>query len=188
MSPNIIRRFMDGQRIKGLLYFIWSMFRCVTKQPFLFSFKVQYSPRRLQGFGNADGETMERLWSYLRPFSKITKEQTLSHRTDLLTDALLHYAEKKISTLGKHQVNENHGFGRMLCWLYIQPFNVLVIHQVSPRSASVTSVGVLQVNGWEIISVKQNDKDRHARRRKLHSWLYTMVNYPEDKDLHFVAF
>ncbi len=69
--------------------------------------QVRYSPRRLQGFGNADGEAMERLWSYLRFFAPITKEQTLSHRTDLLTDALLHYAEKKISNLGKNEETYN---------------------------------------------------------------------------------
>ena len=50
---------------------------------------------------------MERLWSYLRFFAPITKEQTLSHRTDLLTDALLHYAEKKISNLGKNEETYN---------------------------------------------------------------------------------
>ncbi|CAB1338445.1 unnamed protein product [Coregonus sp. 'balchen'] len=37
---------------------------------------------------------MERLWSYLRTFGKITKEMTPSHRVDTLTDALLYYAAR----------------------------------------------------------------------------------------------
>lgn len=43
---------------------------------------------------------MERLWSYLRPTSKITKEMTPSHRVDTLTDFLVHYAKKSISNIG----------------------------------------------------------------------------------------
>ena len=37
----------------------------------------------------SDGETMERLWSYLRRFYRMTKEMRASHRTDVLTSALL---------------------------------------------------------------------------------------------------
>ena len=37
---------------------------------------------------------MERLWSYLGKFSKITKEMTPENRTDLLVDGLLHYGRK----------------------------------------------------------------------------------------------
>ncbi|XP_035699509.1 uncharacterized protein LOC118432096 isoform X2 [Branchiostoma floridae] len=63
------------------------------------SCQVLYSPRRLEGFGLTDGECVERLWSFLRRFSSITKEMTPSHRTDLLTDALLHYARRKVSDM-----------------------------------------------------------------------------------------
>ncbi|KAI8498153.1 hypothetical protein Bbelb_240970 [Branchiostoma belcheri] len=56
---------------------------------------ILYSPRRMEGFGLTDGEGMERLWSYLRPFFRVTKEMTPSHRLDLLTDATLHYARRK---------------------------------------------------------------------------------------------
>jgi len=62
--------------------------------------QVAYSGKRLEGFGLSDGEVMERLWSYLRPTSKITKEMTPSHRVDTLTDVLVHYAKKSISNLG----------------------------------------------------------------------------------------
>ncbi|XP_066300346.1 uncharacterized protein [Branchiostoma lanceolatum] len=57
--------------------------------------QILYSTRRKVGFGLTDGECMERIWSFLRPFFKTTKEMTTSHRTDLLTDALLHYARRK---------------------------------------------------------------------------------------------
>ncbi|XP_038050149.1 uncharacterized protein LOC119723516 [Patiria miniata] len=67
--------------------------------------QVQYSTRWKQGFGLTDGETMERLWSYLRRFSAITKEMTPSHRVDLLTDGLLHFARRKRDSLGHSLVS-----------------------------------------------------------------------------------
>lgn len=42
---------------------------------------------------------MERLWSFLRRFARVTKEMTPSHRVDLLTDALLHYGRRKSTDL-----------------------------------------------------------------------------------------
>lgn len=56
--------------------------------------QFKFNTRFHKGTGLADGEQSERLWSYLRKFGKITKEMTPSHRTDLLTDALLHYSAK----------------------------------------------------------------------------------------------
>ena len=46
-----------------------------------------------------DGEGVERLWSYLRRFARMTKEMRPSHRIDILCDALLHYARKSASRL-----------------------------------------------------------------------------------------
>ncbi|CAB4033443.1 Hypothetical predicted protein [Paramuricea clavata] len=46
-----------------------------------------------------DGEVMERLWSYLRLFRKMTKEMTTSHREDILSDALYFYAKKQRSKI-----------------------------------------------------------------------------------------
>jgi len=66
--------------------------------------QVKNSIRRLDSFGLMDGELMERLWSYLRSFSKITKEMTPAHRTDLLSDALLHFGSKKMGNIGKYLV------------------------------------------------------------------------------------
>lgn len=56
--------------------------------------QMKFSPRRLKGFGLSDGEQVERLWSYLRNFSSITKEMTPSNRIDALTDALIHHSRK----------------------------------------------------------------------------------------------
>uniref|UniRef100_A0A7M5X5P9 CxC2-like cysteine cluster KDZ transposase-associated domain-containing protein n=1 Tax=Clytia hemisphaerica TaxID=252671 RepID=A0A7M5X5P9_9CNID len=66
--------------------------------------QVKNSIRRLDSFGLMDGELMERLWSYLRSFSKVTKEMTPAHRMDLLSDALMHFGSKKMGNIGKHLV------------------------------------------------------------------------------------
>ncbi|KAL3868130.1 hypothetical protein ACJMK2_040966 [Sinanodonta woodiana] len=58
------------------------------------SCQLQYGQRNVTGTGLTDGEGMERLWSYLRCFSKITKEMNLDNRQDLLVDALFYYSEK----------------------------------------------------------------------------------------------
>ena len=59
-----------------------------------------FGPLRCQGIGLSDGETMERLWSYLRRFGRMTKEMRPSHRTDVLVHALLHYCRKTKSKIG----------------------------------------------------------------------------------------
>nr|XP_055072654.1 uncharacterized protein LOC129452673 isoform X1 [Misgurnus anguillicaudatus]XP_055072662.1 uncharacterized protein LOC129452673 isoform X1 [Misgurnus anguillicaudatus] len=61
--------------------------------------QIKYSTRWLDGFGLTDGEGMERLWSFLQRFARVTKEMTPSHRLDLLTDALLHYGRRKSTDL-----------------------------------------------------------------------------------------
>ena len=53
---------------------------------------LHYSPRQCEGLGLSDGEVMERLWSYLRRYSRMTKEMRPAHRLDVLTHALLYYA------------------------------------------------------------------------------------------------
>ncbi|XP_072022471.1 uncharacterized protein [Amphiura filiformis] len=57
--------------------------------------QVLFSTKWVSGCGLTDGEGMERLWAYLRPFSAMTKEMTPAHRIDLLTDALTHYRDMK---------------------------------------------------------------------------------------------
>ena len=56
---------------------------------------------RCNGVGMSDGEVMERLWSYLRNFSKMTKEMRPAHRIDILTHALVYYGIRKKNRLGK---------------------------------------------------------------------------------------
>ena len=51
------------------------------------------------GFGLTDGEVLERLWSFLHCFSKISKETRPSHRIDILIDALLCCAKLAASNL-----------------------------------------------------------------------------------------
>ena len=46
-----------------------------------------------------DGEVAERLWAYLRRYSRMTKEMRPSHRIDILSDALLHYASNSARNL-----------------------------------------------------------------------------------------
>ena len=46
---------------------------------------MEYGPLYTNGIGLSDGEMMERLWSYLRQFSRMTKEMNPSHRIDVLT-------------------------------------------------------------------------------------------------------
>ncbi|XP_065906279.1 uncharacterized protein [Dysidea avara] len=62
---------------------------------------IQFSPRIIEGFGLSDGEGMERMWSFLRPFSRMTKEMGPSHRIDVLSDAILYYGQKGIDNIGK---------------------------------------------------------------------------------------
>ena len=50
-----------------------------------------YGPLRCEGIGLSDGEVMERMWSYLRRFTRMTKEMRPSHRIDVLSHALLYY-------------------------------------------------------------------------------------------------
>jgi len=47
-----------------------------------------FGPLRCEGIGLSDGEVMERLWSYLRRFGRMTKEMRPAHRTDVLVHAL----------------------------------------------------------------------------------------------------
>ena len=43
---------------------------------------------------------MERLWSYLRRFSRMTKEMRPAHRTNILSHALLYYTSMSKQKLG----------------------------------------------------------------------------------------
>lgn len=55
--------------------------------------KIEYGPHYTEGIGYSDGEVMERLWSYLRRYSRMTKEMRPSHRKDILAHALLQFTK-----------------------------------------------------------------------------------------------
>lgn len=61
--------------------------------PLLVFLQMQYGPRYNPHVGLWDGESLERLWSYLRPFHKITREMSGANREFLLSNALAYYAE-----------------------------------------------------------------------------------------------
>ena len=64
-------------------------------------FQIKYGPKVTPDVGLTDGETMERLWSYMRGFSSITKEMSAHNRIDLLSEALEHYATKITNKMGE---------------------------------------------------------------------------------------
>ena len=72
--------------------------------------EVMYSPLRCTGVGLSDGEVMERLWSYLRRFTRMTKEMRPSHRMDILAHALLFY--------GRHSKQRLREYNDYYCVLY----------------------------------------------------------------------
>lgn len=71
----------------------------------------------------SDGETMERLWSFLRRFGRMTKEMRPSHRIDVLSSALVYYGIQTKDKLGNSRqlvYNYSHEFQnsvQVLCFL-----------------------------------------------------------------------
>ncbi|XP_019857881.1 PREDICTED: uncharacterized protein LOC109586148 [Amphimedon queenslandica] len=61
--------------------------------------QLKFAPIRTNNIGLSDGEVMERLWSFLRRFSRITKEMKPFHRIDVLSSALSYYSYKKRANL-----------------------------------------------------------------------------------------
>lgn len=85
------------QYITGRSWFAAQAILCLVS----LSMQVNSSPRRTDGIGRADGEGCERFWAYLRQFSCISKEMSPSHRIDLLTDATIYYARRKLEIMGQ---------------------------------------------------------------------------------------
>ena len=63
--------------------------------------QINYNPRRINSFGLADGENLERLWSYLGRFANMTRRMRPNNRLDLLSEALEYFANRTINKLGK---------------------------------------------------------------------------------------
>ena len=62
--------------------------------------QVLFGPRRCSGVGLSDGEMMERLWFYMRRYSRMTKEMRPSLRIDVLCSALVYYGLQKKRKFG----------------------------------------------------------------------------------------
>ena len=86
------------------------------------------------GFGLTDGEQLERFWSYLRLFAKITKEMTQSHRLDMLAMAAANFTRKKNLAIGMKEIfcSVMKYLQTVLCLsLILTIFQVFVSHCVS---------------------------------------------------------
>lgn len=86
--------------LNSLLLYLSCMQLCTYYCDCICTFQLTLNPRRKVNFGMADGEWTERIWSSLRPYAYITKEQTAGHREDTLTLAALYLGNKKNSVLG----------------------------------------------------------------------------------------
>ena len=63
--------------------------------------QLKCSARNKQGYSLSDGEGVERLWAYLRRFSRMTKEMRPSHCVDVLVSDLFQYSRCASNRLGK---------------------------------------------------------------------------------------
>lgn len=96
-----IPQLWTQSRLSGIMYllFVLHVHNVLEFSIIWFAKQLRYNPRHLTGFGLTDGEGVERLWSYLRRFARMTKEMRPSHRIDVLCDALLQYARKSANRL-----------------------------------------------------------------------------------------
>ena len=84
-----------------------------------------------------DGEVVERLWSYLRRFARMTKEMRPAHRIDVLSNALFHYSRKSKENLGDLLTTFCHCC--LFIWLstYVQSICSLLVRKSHKHSSSV---------------------------------------------------
>ena len=62
--------------------------------------QLKYHPRIQEGIGLTDGESLERIWSYLGRFVSNTKHMRPAHRLDILSLAIEHISKRMITNLG----------------------------------------------------------------------------------------
>ncbi|GBC10882.2 hypothetical protein GLOIN_2v1886648 [Rhizophagus irregularis DAOM 181602=DAOM 197198] len=67
--------------------------------------QLNYHPRACNSIGLTDGESLERLWSYLGRFFFYNKIYETHHRLDILEKGIQHISRKMISNLGNVQLN-----------------------------------------------------------------------------------
>src|SRR5581483_4494131 len=63
--------------------------------------QLKYHPRICNSIGLTDGESLERLWSYLGGFASTTKYMRPCHRLDILEKAIQYISQRMIDGLGK---------------------------------------------------------------------------------------
>ncbi len=66
-----------------------------------FKCQVNFSPRRIKNMGLTDGESLERLWSYLGKFVPMTRYMRPNHRLDILAYSLENLSDNMTINLGK---------------------------------------------------------------------------------------
>jgi hypothetical protein len=115
-------------QVKGFCFYFHKLYNNYFAQ-------VTYRPRRVPGFGLVDGGAIERLWAYLRPFVKITREMTPSHRENLLAAALMHFAIKKEKQLGEFSLRII-----TMSWYVPGTLDELVIILIFPVSVIISGV------------------------------------------------
>ncbi|KAI8327756.1 hypothetical protein BC941DRAFT_364378, partial [Chlamydoabsidia padenii] len=94
LPKQIQAKFGDQVNIKLALGIFHSYAHSIDCQ-------AKFSPRYLTGFGLTDGEWMERLWSYLGGFVKVTRAMSKSYRRLTLASALRHFKQDKMMHMGK---------------------------------------------------------------------------------------
>ncbi|CAB5368131.1 unnamed protein product [Rhizophagus irregularis] len=62
----------------------------------------KYHPRVIKSVGLTDGESLERLWSYLGKFAKTTKYMKFGHRLDIIGTALEFHYQKSVEKLANN--------------------------------------------------------------------------------------
>ncbi|CAO3618548.1 unnamed protein product [Mucor hiemalis] len=60
------------------------------------SCQMKYHPKYINGFEYTDGESCERLWSYLNGVISISRSITKDNKRFLLTDAIEHFKKMKV--------------------------------------------------------------------------------------------
>ncbi|XP_046863813.1 uncharacterized protein LOC124457641 isoform X3 [Xenia sp. Carnegie-2017] len=109
--------------------------------------QIQFNPRRKKGYGLTDGEGVERLWSFLRGFSGMTKEMSSGRRLDILTDALLHYSSRRLEQFDtwmkeeEQLINEKNSKRALpLTWQQKYVESLLQLYQLRMQIACIQEV------------------------------------------------
>lgn len=66
--------------------------------------QLKYHPRIQKNIGLTDGESLERIWSYLGKFVSTTKHMRPAHRLDILSLAIQHISQRMITDLGNFKL------------------------------------------------------------------------------------